>query len=156
MLKVITIDSTALKIGDYSGEELFKRNPVLTFTIKAPLYWWVDCDWIKYHMNMPLNKFEFCLDNWQENSPYIQQMQSLIKNTTLEPRQLMQILPLSTYLTAMIELSYQEVIEVCENWQAGEYEYVSPYSFPNEQEWTDFYNILIQIGGVSSIINRKF
>lgn len=153
MLQVEQVDNVLQPLGN-TGEELFKENSTFIFTIKAPIYWWVDCDWVKYKFNMPLSDFEFCFDTFEST-----QQQELIQAheyiSNLDPYQLMQILPLATYITGVIELSYREIVEVCENYIAGEYIYHKQYSFPNEREWTDFCETLLDIKGVRDLMEDE-
>lgn len=138
-----------------NGLELFKQNPVVLFKIKAPIYWWVDIDWIKYYFDMPLSDFEFSQDGWDENLSIIRIERLATQNPNLSPRELMQILPLGTIMTGTIELSYQEIIEVCENYVAGEYTYVKGYGFPDEREWKDFCETLLDIKGVRDLVKEE-
>lgn len=140
--------------GD-NGLELFKQNPTVIFKIKAPIYWWVDTDWVKYYFNMPLSDFEFSMDEWNENLPLIRYEKVVTQNPNLSPRELMQILPLSTYMKGTIELTYQEIIEVCENYVAGEYTYIKGYGFPDDREWADFCETLLDIKGVRDLVKEE-
>jgi len=139
--------------GD-SGLELFKQNPAVSFTIRAPLYWWIDTDWIKYYLNMPSENLEFCVDAFgmAQRSELAKAYQNV---NYLAPRQLMQIMPLSTLATATIELTYREIIEVCENYVEGEWKYIRGYGFPNEREWKDFCETLLDIKGVRDLVKEK-
>lgn len=138
-----------------NGLELFKQNPTVIFRIKAPIYWWVDTDWIKYYFNMPLSDFEFSQDEWDENLSIIRIGRLATQNPNLSPRELMQIIPLGTIMTGTIELSYQEIIEVCENYVAGEYTYIKGYGFPDEREWKDFCETLLDIKGVRDLVKEE-
>lgn len=140
-----------------NGLVLFKRNPVVRLTILAPIYWWVDIDWPKYYLHLPLSDFEFCLDSFETDSvpsavAGLSEKLSLIND---QERKVMQLLPLSTLVTATIELSYQEVVEVCENYVAGEYRYIKGYGFPNESEWNDFCTELLKIPGIKDLIKEE-
>lgn len=154
LVSQIVIDNSYLK---ESFERLFKINPTFRLHIKAPMYWWLDCDFEKYHLYMPKDNFMYCLDSWDvENNPYIQVMQREVINNNLTPRQLMQILPLSTYLEGVIELTYQEILEVCEDYNWGEYDYSGLYNqWPMSREWSDFCETLMDIKGVREIIEKE-
>ena len=67
MLKFDDIDC-GLFFEDDTGEDLFERNPTVIFQIAAPIYWWIDTDWVKYYFDMPLEDFEFCFDVLGEDS----------------------------------------------------------------------------------------
>jgi hypothetical protein len=138
-----------------SATDLFNKNPSVIFGIKAPLYWWVDTDWIKYYFNMPLNNFEFCQDEWKEDVPLIRYEKVVSQNPNLSPRELMQILPMSTMVEGTLELTYQEIVEVCENYVAGEYYYDKGYGFPNDREWADFCETLLDIKGVRDLVKEE-
>lgn len=154
MLRVTKI-TPALPPKHTAGDLLFEENPSFQITIKAPIYWWVDCDWIKYRFNMPLSDFEFELDAFQFNEvpSAIEELANKLINVT--ERKIMQLLPLSTYMTGVIELPYREIIEVCENYVAGEYNYTKGYSFPNTREWTDFCETLLDIKGVRDLVKEE-
>lgn len=140
-----------------NGLELFKQNPTVIFKIKAPIYWWVDTDWIKYYFNMPLSDFEFCLDAYTDPRiiDVMEEFADILETYTDIPRFLMQQLPLSTYMTGVIELPYREIIEVCENYVAGEYNYTKGYGFPNTREWTDFCETLLDVKGVRDLVKEE-
>ena len=156
MLQVLNMMGNNFSVKD-TGEDLFKKNPTIQFLIKAPIYWWIDADWCTYSQALPTNNFDFCFDSWPENSIFPQTMSSYIARVKkkLTPRQLMQLLPMSTYIDGIISLTYQEIIEVCENYVAGEYKYVAPFSFPNEREWKDFCETLLDIRGVRDLIEEE-
>lgn len=142
-------------LGDVSGNELFEENPTIKFVIKAPIFWWVDADWTKYYFNMPLDNMEFCFDALDEDNPSVLDVKFVLNSAKLEPRQLMQILPLSTYVSAVIELHYREIIEICEEYIIGNFEYEPPFSFPNTREWKDFCETLLDIRGVRDLVKEK-
>ncbi len=155
MLLVKRIEGASFAVDD-TGDTLFKRNPVLKLHLKAPMYWWVDADFHRWNLYMPTHDFEYCLDEWQESVPYVQNMQFIIQHAKLSPRQLMQILPLSTYLDGAVELSYREIVEVCENYSCGEYDYKELYNqWPMSREWTDFCETLMDIRGVREIVEKE-
>lgn len=138
-----------------NGLELFKQNPTVIFKIRAPIYWWVDTDWIKYYFNMPFPDFEFCFDAFENNNYYAEYTSRNLEKWKDEPRKLMQLLPLSTYMKGTIELTYQEIIEVCENYVAGEYTYIKGYSFPDDREWADFCETLLDIKGIRDLVKEE-
>lgn len=155
MLQVLKMVRPQALSNNADFQYLFSKNPSFYFTIKAPIYWWIDTDWIKYQMNMPLSDFEFCFDNFYYEKEYQKKYNSVMRWWKDEPRKLMQRLPMSTYMTGCLELSYCEIIEVCENYLAGEYKYVKGYSFPNEREWSDFCETLLDIKGVRDIVKEE-
>lgn len=139
-----------------TGETLFERNPELHFHIKAPMYWWVDCDFRKYNLCMPTKNLEYCWDEWKESVPFVKNTIFILENAKLNPRQFMQALPLSTYLEGAVVLSYRDVVEVCENYQCGEYDYKELYNeWPMSREWADFCETLMDIRGVREIIEKE-
>lgn len=156
MLTVKQIAGSSFEEND-TGETLFKKNQKLQFHIRAPMYWWLDCDFEKYQIVMPTGDFEFCFDAWAEDAPFIRNTKFVLQNATqLSPRELMQALPLSTYLDGMIELTYQKIIEVCENYQCGEYDFQELYNqWPMTREWADFCETLLDIKGVRDILERS-
>ena len=66
----------------------------------------------------------------------------------------MQLLPLSVIVKATIQLNYRDIIEVCENYVAGEYKYTKGYGFPNEEEWKCFCETLLDIQGVRDLVKE--
>lgn len=156
MLKVLNMVGNHFSVRD-TGEDLFKKNPRVQFLIQAPVYWWIDTDWCVYSLALPTNKFEFCLDGWPAGALFPQSISDYISHTkkALTPRQLMQILPMSVYIDGIVSLTYREIVEVCENYIAGEYKYVAPFSFPNEREWKDFCETLLDIRGVRDLIQEE-
>ena len=157
MLKITNIYWEKKPIDTETGDDLFERNPTITFTINAPMYWWIEVEVPKYCFNMPLKDFEFCFDEFAEwyegeHEPHFENL--LSQSKVLPPRTIMQLLPMSTYITGIIELSYQEIIEKCENYRAGEYRYFAPFSFPTEREWTDFCETLLDLKGVRDLVKE--
>lgn len=154
MLKVLNIRWLTVPTNADDGNTLFKLNPTISFDIEAPMYWWIDCDWIKYYLNMPLGDFNFCLDEFEGKA-----LEDFIKahgNTdNLTPRQLMQVLPMSIVVKATIDLTYKEIVEVCENYIMGEYQYTKGYGFPNENEWSDFCEVLLNIKGIKELMEDE-
>lgn len=140
-----------------TGDNLFERNPTIQFLIYAPMYWWIEVEVPKYSFHMPLEDFEFCVDEfaeWVEGAPIPFFKNQLSQSHLLSPRAIMQLLPMSTYIIGIIELSYQEIIEKCENYRAGEYIYYRPFSFPTEREWTDFCETLLDLKGVRDLVKE--
>lgn len=153
MLKVLRAGNLYAK--DVKSDNLFQDNPMFAFVVEAPIYWWVDIDWPKYYFNMPVNDFEFSQDEWNENLPLIRYEKVVAQNPNLSPRALMQILPLSTVIIGHINLTYREIVEVCENYVAGEYKYIHGYGFPNEREWKDFCETLLDIKGIRDLVKEE-
>lgn len=154
MLRVLEMKRMTPIKGE-RGEELFKENPTFQFRIEAPMYWWIDIDWPKYYFNMPLYDMKVCTDTWT-NTGIVPELNNMLRILAHEnsgkERKIMQLLPLSTLVNAVLELNYQQVVEVCENYVAGEYVYHRHYSFPNEREWNDFCETLLDIKGVRDLI----
>lgn len=142
-------------LPDDTGDTLFKKNPILQFLVEAPIYWWVDVWFPKFNLDMPLSDFNCCFDAWPEQTLFMQALAMEVNNPNIEPRQLMQILPMSTQVVGIVELTYQEIVEICENYVSGEYVYHLPRSFPNEREWVDFCETLLDIKGVRDFINEE-
>lgn len=143
-------------IIDSSAEELFNENPIITMRVKAPMFWWANCDFDRYDMCMPVSDFEYCLDAWGEGTPYIREMQFAIKETKASKRKLLQILPVSTYLEATIRMEYQQIVEVCENYCCGDYDYNGLYNqWPMSREWADFCETLLDIRGVRELLEKE-
>lgn len=156
MLKILNMQTTSTILGK-DGEKLFAVNPTINFRIEAPLYWWVDIDWVKYRFDMPTSNFKFCKDAFLEYDPkrdIINTLESHLNTLEVEPRKLMQLLPLSTIVEGVIKLSYQEIVEICENYVAGDYCYVKGFSFPNEREWKDFCETLFDVQGIRDLVEE--
>ena len=150
MLKILDIKCSycVLENGDSAITSI-------QFTIKAPIYWWLDTDYTKYFLNMPTDNIEFCYDAWPNETPLVSANLAVYENSDLTVRQKMQMLPMATLLTAMIELSYAEIVEICENYISGEYLYHKGYGFPNEEEWAYFCETLLTIKGVRDLIKEE-
>ena len=140
-----------------SAEQLFKSDRDVLFTVEAPIYWWLTCDFEKRYFDMPKDEFKFCFDAWDQYSDtFIQQLQLKVFDTRLDFRKLMQILPLSTLVVAKVYLSYQDICEVCENYLHGEYDFKEIYNqWPMSREWTDFCETLMDIRGVRELIEES-
>lgn len=127
MLKVLRVISPYSLKKNLDSETLFKDNRSFIFVIEAPLYWWIDVDGIKYGFD--LSDFS---DEARQN------------------------LSLSTNIGAMLSLTYQEIVEICEDYQAKMYRYEGkPYQWPNEREWKDFCETLLDIKGVRDLIKEE-
>lgn len=149
VLKMRNVSGTT----ETSGEALFKLNPRFQFQVKAPMYWWIDLEGPKYMFNMPLDDFQFCFEDFPNDKLLYSMFSDM---STLTPRQKMQVLPLGTIVTASLELTYQEIIALCEDYVSGSFEYYRPYSFPNEREWKDFCETLLDIVGVRDLVKEEF
>lgn len=158
MLLVKRIEGVSFSLDD-TVASLIARNPELSFHVKAPMYWWVDCDFPRHGLRMPQYDQQYCFDAYgevDEVSPYIHQIQDIIQRTKLTPRQMMQILPLSTYLEGAVELTYRQILSICENYRCGEYDYRELYNeWPMSREWTDFCETLLDIRGVREYIEKE-
>lgn len=154
MLRILNMNGRYKPLPDDTGDTLFKRNADINFIIEAPMYWWLDCEFERFDFIFPKKDFRFCLDEWKISEPYIQSMQLMVeKNKISSPRKLMQILPLSTIITGRVVLSYQKIVEICENYQCGEYSYQDLRNqWPTEREWKDFCETLLDIKGVRDLV----
>ena len=140
-----------------TGDTLFTLDPSIVFVVKAPLYWWVDTDWIKYYLNMPLSDFDFCLDAFDTGKvrSAVEGLAKQLTDINASERKIMQLLPLSTIVRATIEISYREIVEVCENYLMGEYNYQKGYGFPNDREWADFCETLLDLQGIRDLMEEE-
>ena len=127
MLKVERVTSPYPVRCSKTAEELFAENKSFVFTIDAPFMWWLDVDGIRYG---------FCLDRFnQEDIPN---------------------LPLSASVVGLLCLSYQEIVEICEDYIQGVYKYkYKSYQFPNEREWKDFCETLMDVKCVRDFIEEE-
>ena len=145
--------------SETDGEKLFNQNPEFLLTVRAPMYWWLDCGFEKFNLCMPTKNLEFCLDSFSDCEAvrsYLWSMKYVTRNVKLEPRQLLQIMPLSTYLEGRVKLSYQQMVEVCENYACGEYDYKELYNqWPISREWTDFCETILDVHGIREIIEKE-
>lgn len=143
-----------LNINGDDGTTLFIKNSTFSFMVRAPLYWWIDCDWDKYCLNMPLDNFEFSLDGFtdEQQELFIQTHEHLGK---LTPRQIMQTLPLSAIIEGRVDMPYRAIVKTCQNYLCGDMKYYPPYSFPNEREWADFCETLLDIKGVRDLAEEE-
>lgn len=127
MLKVERVISPYSIRNDKCGEKLFIENKDFIFVIDAPFMWWLDVDGIRYG---------FELDEFNSDD---------IVN-----------LPLSTSVKGVLCLSYQELVEICEDYIQGMYKYTGrSYQFPNEREWKDFCETVLDIRGIRDLIKEE-
>lgn len=155
MLRILNIEGIKLNSAD-TGEILYSKNPTLVFTIEAPMYWWIDCEFSHFSFILPKNNLRYCFDSWDTDNPYIQRMQLALQNITDE-RQLMQVMPLGTIFSAKVELSYHQILELCENYVTGEYDYRGFYNqWPTEREWTDLCESLLDIRGIRDFVKGDY
>lgn len=127
MLKVLSMQSY-FRYKDVPAEVLFEKNLSFTFLVEAPLYWWIDFDCGL--------KFGFNLSEFSE----------------LDKKHV----PMSTNVRAYVCLSYQEIVEICENYIEGVYEYTDKsYQWPNEREWKDFCETLLDVHGIRDLVQEE-
>ena len=126
MLNVIKTTNPYLPNVEKSADELYKENRNFIFVIEAPLYWWIDVDGMKFGFNLSyLTDFE---------------KEHLLMRDTI---------------SAVLSLSYQEIVKICEDYAIGSFKYTGEsYQWPNEREWTDFCETLLDIRGVRDLIKE--
>ena len=127
MLKVLSMQSY-FRYKDVPAETLFSKNLSFTFMVEAPIFWWIDFD---YGLKFGFDLSEFS-EYEKENAP------------------------MSTCVKAYVCLSYQEIVEICENYVDGVYKYEDKYyQWPNEREWRDFCETLLDIHGVRDLVKEE-
>ena len=154
MLKTLNIESN--KLVD-TGFFLFKRNPVLIFTIQAPIYWWLDSEVVTYERDifiLPTEELSFCFDTFAPGYTETQKERFKVSKR-YSSRQWIQKMPLGTLVTGNITLTYRQIVEICENYVAGEYDYHGAFNeWDNEKEWNEFCEELFTIRGISELVRR--
>ena len=154
MLKILTVESKFKPTAETTGRIMFRDNPEFNFTVEAPMYWWLDCEFERFNFIFPKHKdLRFCFDSWKEDARFLRELKFILDKADFTDRQLMQILPLSTIMTARIVLTYQQIVEICENYQCGEYAYQELRNqWPTEREWADFCETLLDLRGVRDVV----
>ena len=126
MLKVLKLINPYKQNIPRSGEDLFNENRTFNFVIEAPIYWWIDVDRLKY--------------GWE------------LKDFSEEERRTMSI---ATPIKAILSLTYQDIIEVCEDYANDMYKFDNePYRWSNEREWNDLCETLLDICGVRDLVKE--
>ena len=128
MLKVVGMGSICCHFSTATAEELFETNAPFSFYVEAPLYWWLDFDY---------TKFGFELGDFSEKEKLT--------------------MPVNTVVQGRAVLTYQEIIEVCEDYVSGVYNYDSncAYRWSAEREWKDFCETLLDIKGVRDLVQEE-
>lgn len=127
MLKILSMSCGLSHTRQVSAQDLYNVNHTFTFEVEAPLYWWIDFDG---------NKFGFDL-------------------SIFEPRRVVQSLPISTKVKAIVILPYREIFNYCYDYSHGEYlSYNTKYEWPNQREWSDFCETLLDIRGIRDLIQE--
>ena len=157
MLRILSIDGKDKPNLTDTGNDLYRTNPTLNLVIEAPMYWWLDCEFERFNFIFPKNGLRFCTDAWESSSKEINSFINLLGRTkNFSDRQIMQILPLSTIITGKVFLSYQKIVEICENYCCGEYAYQELRNqWPTEREWADFCETLLDIRGVRTLVEVR-
>lgn len=156
MLRILEIKCNQRVSSDDTGDNLFKRNPEFNLIIEAPMYWWLDCEFERFDFIFPKNKngLSFCDEGGKIFPEWVNSLRTLFTiNKNISDREVMQILPLGTIISGRINLSYQKIIEICENYQCGEYSYQGLRNqWPTEREWKDFCETLLDLRGVRDLV----
>ena len=128
MLNVVGMGSVCCAVSSATPEKLFKANVPFNFYIEAPLYWWLDFDY---------TKFGFELGDFSEKEKLT--------------------MPVDTPVKGVAVLTYQEIIEVCEDYVNGVFQYNKDdgHQWPAEREWKDFSETLLDIKGVRDFVTEE-
>ena len=128
MLNVVGMGSVCCPFSRVTASELFETNAPFNFYIEAPLFWWLDFDY---------TKFGFELGDFSEQEKLT--------------------MPVDTVVKGVAVLTYQEIIEVCEDYINGVYKYIvgNEHQWPAEREWKDFCETLLDIKGVRDLVQEE-
>ena len=127
MLNVVGMGSVCCHFSTATASELFETNAPFNFYIEAPLFWWLDFSY---------TKFGFELGDFSEREKFTMSVDTIVKGVAV--------------------LTYQEIIEVCEDYVNGAYKYVaSKHQWPAEREWKDFCETLLDIKGVRDLVQEE-
>ena len=127
MLRILKVLHDYKNEFPLSGNQLFNENKRFNFIIEAPIFWWVDVSMLTYG---------FELGEFSETE-----------------RKTMSI---STNIRACLSLTYQEIVEICEDYVQGGYKFNNePYKWSNEREWNDLCETLLDIKGVRDIVKEE-
>lgn len=129
MLQILnTMYPYKYKYVEMSGEELFEENDCFIFDVEAPIHWWVD----------------FSGERTKLNIPYVEP--ATVKRQGME-------LPVSTKVRGNVFLTYQQIVEMCEDYISGAYTNENTNWFA-EREWNDFCETLLDIRGVRDLVQE--
>lgn len=128
MLKILGMQSP-YKYVDRSAELLFEKNDCFIFSVQAPIYWWVD----------------FSGERTKLNCPYIEPGTVQRQGKTF---------PVHTIVNGTVFLTYQQIVELCEDYVAGAYKNENS-GWIAEREWNDFCETLLDIKGIRDLIQEE-
>lgn len=134
MLNVLSVKAPQFYGKDVPFEQLFSDNYSFVLEVEAPIYWWADFDGVRFYMDL----------SFLTNNPYQEPETVLLKT------------PVSTKIKGCISLPYQSIIEICEDYKAGAYVYKKEVNkWPNEREWNDLCETLMDIRGIRYFVEKE-
>ena len=127
MLQVLRVTSPYSKNHGKNARELFAENRSFVFVVDAPLMWWIDVNGLKYGFELSeFTESELCS------------------------------LPISTNIKAILSLTFQEIVGICEDYHLGSFDCVLPHQWPNHADWVTFCDTLFNIDGIKEIVGGNF
>lgn len=111
---------------DILPNRLYVDNYTFTFEVRAPIFWWIDFDGIRFGFDL------------SEFSEFEKQNASV-----------------STNVVGWIYLEYRDIVDICSCYLNGAYKYdKQDFQWSNEREWSDFCETLLDIKGVRDLIEE--
>ena len=126
MLNVVGMGCVYCSPSKTEPNQLWYMNPPFNFYVEAPLFWWLD---------FPYEKFGFELGDFSDKEKLD--------------------MPVSTIVKGCAVLTYNEIIEVCEDYIQGAFKYEGKsYQWNAEREWNDFCETMLDIKGVRDLVQE--
>lgn len=130
MLKILGMQFPyKYKYADMSAELLFEENDCFIFDVEAPICWWTDFSGERTKLRLAY----FAPDEIE--------------------RQGMKF-PIQTIVRGNVFLSYQQIVEICEDYVSGAYTDENSGWFA-EREWSDFCETLLDIKGIRDLVQEE-
>lgn len=124
MLRILNMQIPYKYKADVPAEKLFEDDICFIFEIEAPIYWWAD----------------FSGERTAFELPDITQNFEKRKNK----------IPISTMVKASVFLTYQQIVELCEDYVTG----VFITQWPTEREYADLCETLLDIRGIRDLVQE--
>lgn len=122
MLRILNMQIPYKYKPNISAEKLFEDNACFVFEVEAPIFWWAEFSGERVNIR--------------------------VSNFT---KKRLEKLPFSTPVRGQVFLTYQNIVELCEDYIDGAYT-KERSKWIAEREWTDFCETLFDIKGIRDLI----